>query len=349
MADSGALSQAADKLAAPISQAVALMAEASVETGSDSELRVTPISPLQVLQHQLMLQKAETYSCSHLGNGGSSSSTASFAGPYRSCVARRQTARQATSPLRQMGIHCTTPRSSPLLHDLISREQNTSKLEPIVRLTQTNAPSSVHDDPSVPVTDEAQNACLHKKASEKQERVPWLCAADTVAANIPLFSFARPLHTQPRLAEVDDAAICSSLQSVEPQQLSAEPLQADKTAASATVVPASYLAASRTTPPELPNPANSHPQLNESTEPAAPLYSLSVVEVCITLIALNFEHYAENFRRFHVTGDDLLEADNADLLEIGMTLRLHRKRLLRHRDVFAATGVPLALCGRGIR
>jgi len=77
------------------------------------------------------------------------------------------------------------------------------------------------------------------------------------------------------------------------------------------------------------------------------LTGLTADEVGTVLRALGFEQYAAPLGEQAVKGADLAEAKDADLLEMGVKLGLHRSRLMTILDGFKTDGVPVALLGKG--
>jgi len=91
--------------------------------------------------------------------------------------------------------------------------------------------------------------------------------------------------------------------------------------------------------------ADAEPKAPQPAQPPAttPLSTLTPQQVAKVITSLDFAQYALAFANAGVCGADLASIEDSDLVELGITLGLHRKRLLRSIDAFVALGVPSSM------
>ena len=73
---------------------------------------------------------------------------------------------------------------------------------------------------------------------------------------------------------------------------------------------------------------------------ALPLSQLSIGDVTALLRSQELGRYAEAFAQAGISGADLALVTDEELIDLGVTLSLHRKRMMHQWSSFAEAGVP---------
>ena len=83
-----------------------------------------------------------------------------------------------------------------------------------------------------------------------------------------------------------------------------------------------------------------HARDSSSSGVVLPLGSLTPEQVGMLLHAIRLGRYAEGFMQLPLRGADLEEATEDDLTEAGVTIRVHRRTLLKQVEEWSTRGVP---------